>query len=67
MTADEFVSGQISYLPFSYFSALSWNNTAEKQRDFIYDYLNKYIFKDESNRFAQLMADAGRYQSKFDL
>ncbi len=57
----------ISYLPFAYFSAISWNNTAEKQREFIYDYLNKYVFKDESNRFAQLMADAGRYQSKFDF
>jgi len=57
----------ISYLPFAYFSAISWNNTAEKQREFIYDYLNKYVFKDESNRFAQLMADAGRYHQKFDF
>ena len=57
----------ISYLPFAYFSAVSWNNNAEKQREFLYDYLNKYIFKDESNRFAQLMADAGRYHQKFDF
>ena len=56
----------ISYAPFSYFSALSWNNNS-KQKELLCDYLNKYVFKDESNRFAQLMLDAGRYHEKFDF
>ena len=56
----------ISYAPFSYFSAISWNYCPE-QKELLCDYLNKFVFKDERNRFAQLMLDAGRYQQHFDF
>ena len=56
----------ISYAPFAYFSGLSWNNT-EKQKQYLCDYLNKYVFKDTTNRYAQLLLDAGRYHEKFDF
>lgn len=56
----------ISYAPFAYFSAISWNYS-QMQRHLLCDYLNKYVFNDSSNRFAQLMLDAGRYHQKFDF
>jgi hypothetical protein len=56
----------VSYAPFAYCSALSWNNDAI-QKQYLCEYLNKYIFKDETNRFAQLMLDAGRYHQMFDF
>ncbi len=55
-----------SYGPFAYFSALSWNNS-QMQKKLLCDYLNKYVFKDKTERFAQLMLDAGRYHQQFDF
>ncbi len=57
----------ISYIPFAYYSALAWNFKPEKQQEFLCNYANKYIFKDTTNRYAQLLLDAGRYHEKFDF
>ncbi len=55
-----------SYMPFAYCGALCWNADTI-QKEYMCEFLNKFLYKDESNRFAQLMYDAGLYLTKADF
>lgn len=71
LTTDWGDLNHLQYLPFSYpgfvySAAKSWN-VAENVREEIAPYLNKFVFKDKSNTFAQLMLRAGRYHSVADF
>jgi hypothetical protein len=50
----------LSYIPYLYGCCYSWNADAE-QDDLILDYLNKFVFLDESNKFAKFLLDLGMY------
>ena len=56
----------ISYAPFAYLASICWNNVPT-QKEILCDYLNKYVFKDSTNSFAQLLLEAGRYHKSFDF
>lgn len=55
-----------SYPAFAYHGAMSWNFTSQNRFN-LEEYLNKFIFKDESGRFARVLLDAGRYLKYADF
>ena len=49
-----------SFLPYATGAAYAWNADAEQQED-IAVYLNKIVFGDQTQSFAQILADLGNY------
>ena len=49
-----------AFLPYATGAAYAWNADAEQQED-IAAYLNKFVFGDRTETFAQILADLGNY------